>query len=121
MIACVGMSTTLHGYLRGLVTDAQMKEALLFFSCSKGHVLTPGGVPCEATMLNTQRPIIMRGRCRMQAVDHDFRAGVMRFLELVREADADGRVAWGIGSQTAMIGAFPEGTDYFWRRGWETK
>lgn len=122
MIACVGMSTTLHGYMRGLVDDTHLRDALLFFSCSRGHVLSTGGrVPCEATTLNRERPIVMRGECRIQNVDVEFRPDVRRFLGLIREADDDGRVTWGIGSQTAMIESFHVGTDYFWRKGWETK
>ena len=121
MIACVGMSTTLHGYMRGLVDDTHLQDALLFFSCSRGHVLSAGRVPCEATTLNRERRIVMRGECRIQDVDVEFRADVLRFLELIQEADGDGRVAWEIGSQTAMIEAFHVGTNYFWRRGWETK
>lgn len=118
MVVCVGMSTTLHGYLRGQVTDSHLQEAHFYFSCDRSH-LFGHGLPFEVTTLNTLRPVRHAGRYTLLSVDPEFRQPILRFIELMKEADDDSRVTWAVRNQKWIVGTLPMGTRYFWRRGWD--
>lgn len=117
MVVCIGMSTTLHGYLRGLVEDDHLREACFYFSCNRSHLLG-AGLPFEVTTLNTALPVRYSGRCTLLHVDPEYRQPILQFLKLMDEADDDGRITWEVGNQLQIVENLPKGTQYFWRRGW---
>ena len=118
MIACVGMSTTLHGVMRDLITPQELSVAEFFFSCGRLHVLNNGLIPCEATALNTILPIVFKGQCKLKQVDPLLRVKVLDFIQAMYIADKQGRITWKIGNQVNVINNLPKGSRYFWRKGW---
>lgn len=118
MIACVGMSTTLHGVMRDLITPQQLSVAHFYFSCGRSHVLNNNSLPCEATALNTTLPIVFRGQCKLKQIDPLLRMKVLDFIQAIYIADKQGRVKWEVGNQINIILSLPKGTKYFWRKGW---
>lgn len=121
MDACIGMSTTLHGVMRGLIEDTDLDGAAFIFSCGRGHVLGTDLTPCEATALNISRPVVIQGRCRLLDVDPAFRPSVVCFVRAVERAEREGRVTWLAGNQAAAIANLPKGTRVFWRKGWTVR
>lgn len=115
---CVGMSTTLHGYMRGLVHTNDLENATFHFSCGRSHVLTPETVPCEATTLNRILPVVWKGTTKLKYVDPQFRIKVAMFVNMVRRADSEGRVNWLVGNQQKIVQSLPKDSQVFCRKGW---
>lgn len=107
----ISSTSAILGFLRGHLTEEDLKEAKLLFSCSPLHVLTPGLVPMEATWANVEKSHVYGNNgseIPIDNVDEALQSKVRRFIELIHQADDENRVRWRIGNQPEMIAVIAE-------------
>lgn len=119
----VSWTGTVTAILTGDLLFEELAGASFFFSCQRHHVIRDDGLlPYEVTWRNKDRPgVYDRYGVELDTIDDDKQQRVLDLIKILHEADADGRVTWGLGSQPTFIQSLPKEEDVlvFYNKAWQ--
>lgn len=108
MTAFISFTSTFRGFIKGAVNPVAADK--FAFGCPREHVFQRK-IPMEVTWLNRDLPAIYGRDASESEVDLDIKEKWQDFLQLISQAEQQGRINWQIGNYLKYCNEHP---DAFW-------